>query len=208
MPRISIRNLIIALLGLAVCTSLVCAYTAHEARDISESVLRLHIVANSDSAADQNLKLKVRDEVIKSCSPLFKGCKSAQQAQVAAEENIEFITKTADRVIRENGFDYTAECRIGKCSFPTKTYKSASGGVSLPCGEYSAVNIRLGNAEGQNWWCVMYPPLCFVNGVASMSDETDDMLKSELSPSEYELITDGEKQSVKIRFKIAELLGK
>ena len=79
--------------------------------------------------------------------------------------------------------------------------------VSLPRGEYNALNIKIGAAKGKNWWCVMYPPLCFVDGVASVPDETDELLKSQLTASEYELITESDRPEIKIKFKIAELLG-
>lgn len=206
MPKVNPYRLIVVLSAIIVILTTTAAYTARETEDISNSVLRLHIIANSDSAADQSLKLKVRDEVIKECSPLFKDCINAQQSQAEAAKNVDFITQTANRVIAENGFDYTAECYIGRCGFPTKTYQSRSGGrISLPRGEYSAVNIRLGEACGQNWWCVMYPPLCFINGVAEF--DSAESLRSELTQSEYELITESDEPNVKIRFKIAELLG-
>lgn len=206
MPKINPYRLTVVLSALIVILTTTAAYTARETEDIANSVLRLHIIANSDSAADQSLKLKVRDEVIKECAPLFKHCKNAQQSQAAAASNIDFITQTANKVIADSGFDYTAECYIGKCGFPTKTYQSLSDGqITLPKGEYSAVNIRLGEAKGQNWWCVMYPPLCFVNGVAAF--DSAESLRNELSPSEYELITESGEPSVRIRFKIAELLA-
>lgn len=206
------RNIIRALIviGLSVTALIfaVLSYTAHEINDISDSVLRLHIIANSDSAEDQELKLKVRDEVIKSCGPIFSDCKSLSEAKLTASENLARINDTVNRVIAENGYSYTSSCFIGSCGFPTKRYNNATGGTfSLPRGEYSALNIRLGDAAGHNWWCVMYPPLCLTNGVVSADESADSTLRENLSASEYDLITGSDRADVKVRFKIAELLG-
>lgn len=171
-------------------------------------MLRLHIVANSDSDEDQALKLKVRDEVVDRCGFLFENCVSAEQSIKTAADNIGFIKYVAEQVITENGYNYDADCQVTQCSFPTKQYERPGDSVvSLPRGEYNALNIKIGAAKGKNWWCVMYPPLCFVDGVASVPDETDELLKSQLTASEYELITESDRPEIKIKFKIAELLG-
>lgn len=147
-------------------------------------------VANSDSDEDQALKLKVRDEVVDRCGFLFENCVSAEQSIKTAADNIGFIKYVAEQVITENGYNYDADCQVTQCSFPTKQYERPGDSVvSLPRGEYNALNIKIGAAKGKNWWCVMYPPLCFVDGVASVPDETDELLKSQLTASEYELIT-------------------
>lgn len=208
-PKINLPRLFIVILSLAVIASIYLAYTTDQTKHISESVLRLHIVANSDSEDDQALKLKVRDEIIKQCSPLFENCKTANESKVVASNNIEFINNVANNVIGNNGYAYAVECKIEECNFPTKSYRSVSdGNVSLPSGEYNALNIRIGSATGQNWWCVMYPPLCFVDGVVSVSEYSESILRDELTDSEYELITNDNEPSIKVKFKIAEMLGK
>ena len=208
MPKINYTRLTAVLLSAALVFTIIAAYTFQETQDISNSVLRLHIIANSDSEADQKLKLKVRDEIIKSCGTLFADCTNAEQSQEAASENLSYITNIANRVIAENGFDYSAKCSIERCKFPTKRYQNTSDGIiSLPQGMYTALNIKLGSSAGQNWWCVMYPPLCFVDGVASIDGESSNILRNELSESEYELITESSKPSVQIKFKLAEALG-
>lgn len=208
MPKINLPRLFAVILTIAVIATIYLAYTSEQTRHISDSVLRLHIVANSDSADDQALKLKVRDEIIKQCSPLFKDCKTADESKVAANDNIDFITNVANNVIGEYGYAYAVECKVEECKFPTKSYRSTNdGNVSLPSGEYNALNIRIGNAAGQNWWCVMYPPLCFVDGVVSVSEASESILRNELSDSEYELITENEQPNIKVKFKIAEMLG-
>lgn len=209
MQKINFPRLTAVLLTAALVFTTVMAYTSQETRDISKSVLRLHIVANSDSNADQELKLKVRDEIIASCSKLFEGCTNAAQSQKIASDNIDYITAAANRVIAKNGFDYSAHCSVEQCRFPTKQYQNETDGIiSLPQGMYTALNIRLGKSEGHNWWCVMYPPLCFVDGVATVSHDSSNMLRDELSESEYELITESDKPSVQIKFKLAEVLGR
>lgn len=208
MSKINFPRFTAVLLTGALIFTTVMAYTSHETRNISESVLRLHIIANSDSSDDQELKMKVRDEIIASCSKLFEGCTDAQQSQKIASDNIDCITAVANQVIAENGFDYSAQCSVEQCRFPTKQYQNASDGIiSLPQGMYTALNIRLGKSEGHNWWCVMYPPLCFVDGVATVSQDSANTLRDELSESEYELITESDKPSVQIKFKLAEVLG-
>lgn len=208
MPKINYTRLSIVLLTAALAFTTIMSYVSSEAKSISNSVLRLHIVANSDNDADQLLKLQVRDGIISACRDLFESCTDAAQSQKIAAENIDYITAAANRIIAENGFDYQAECSVEQCKFPTKQYKSEKDGViSLPQGTYTALNIRLGESQGHNWWCVMYPPLCFVDGVASVSTQSADTLRGELSENEYELITASEKPSVQIKFKIAELLG-
>lgn len=208
MPKINFPRLAGVLLSAALVFTTVMAYTSQEVSNISSSVLRLHIIANSDGEADQQLKLRVRDEIISSCSDLFENCQNAEQSQKIAADNIEYITEVANQVISENGFDYSASCSVEQCRFPTKQYKNEYDGViSLPRGMYTALNIRLGRSEGQNWWCVMYPPLCFVDGVATVNQESSNLLRSELGDAEYELITESDSPGVQIKFKLAEVLG-
>ena len=189
MPKVNLMRVFGVICAAALVLVTAVSYISWQVNDIEDSVLRLHIVANSDSDEDQALKLKVRDEVVDRCGFLFENC-------------------VAEQVITENGYNYDADCQVTQCSFPTKQYERPGDSVvSLPRGEYNALNIKIGAAKGKNWWCVMYPPLCFVDGVASVPDETDELLKSQLTASEYELITESDRPEIKIKFKIAELLG-
>lgn len=208
MPKVNLMRVFGVICAAALVLVTAVSYISWQVNDIEDSVLRLHIVANSDSDEDQALKLKVRDEVVERCGFLFENCVSAEQSIKTAADNIGFIKYVAEQVITENGYNYDADCQVTQCSFPTKQYeRSGDGVVSLPRGEYNALNIKIGAAKGKNWWCVMYPPLCFVDGVASVPDETDELLKSQLTASEYELITESDRPEIKIKFKIAELLG-
>lgn len=208
MPKVNLMRVFGVICAAALVLVTAVSYISWQVNDIEDSVLRLHIVANSDSDEDQALKLKVRDEVVERCGFLFENCVSAEQSIKTAADNIGFIKYVAEQVITENGYNYDADCQVTQCSFPTKQYERPGDGVvSLPRGEYNALNIKIGAAKGKNWWCVIYPPLCFVDGVASVPDETDELLKSQLTASEYELITESDRPEIKIKFKIAELLG-
>ena len=208
MPKVNLMRVFGVICTAALVLVTAVSYISWQVNDIEDSVLRLHIVANSDSDEDQALKLKVRDEVVDRCGFLFENCVSAEQSIKTAADNIGFIKYVAEQVITENGYNYDADCQVTQCSFPTKQYERPGDSVvSLPRGEYNALNIKIGAAKGKNWWCVMYPPLCFVDGVASVPDETDELLKSQLTASEYELITESDRPEIKIKFKIAELLG-
>ena len=208
MPKVNLMRVFGVICAAALVLVTAVSYISWQVNDIEDSVLRLHIVANSDSDEDQALKLKVRDEVVDRCGFLFENCVSAEQSIKTAADNIGFIKYVAEQVITENGYNYDADCQVTQCSFPTKQYERPGDSVvSLPRGEYNALNIKIGAAKGKNWWCVMYPPLCFVDGGASVPDETDELLKSQLTASEYELITESDRPEIKIKFKIAELLG-
>ena len=208
MPKVNLMRVFGVICAAALVLVTAVSYISWQVNDIEDSVLRLHIVANSDSDEDQALKLKVRDEVVDRCGFLFENCVSAEQSIKTAADNIGFIKYVAEQVITENGYNYDADCQVTQCSFPTKQYERPGDSVvSLPRGEYNALNIKIGAAKGKNWWCVMYPPLCFFDGVASVPDETDELLKSQLTASEYELITESDRPEIKIKFKIAELLG-
>ena len=208
MPKVNLMRVFGVICAAALVLVTAVSYISWQVNDIEDSVLRLHIVANSDSDEDQALKLKVRDEVVDRCGFLFENCVSAEQSIKTAADNIGFIKYVAEQVITENGYNYDADCQVTQCSFPTKQYERPGDSVvSLPRGEYNALNIKIGAAKGKNWWCVMYPPLCFVDGVASVPDETDELLKSQLTASEYELIPESDRPEIKIKFKIAELLG-
>lgn len=122
-----------------------------------EKPLRLHIRANSNLTCDQDVKLSVRDEVIKYLTPILKNARSVNEAKTLIKENSSAVEKLCDETLREHGFFYGAELKIDEEYFPSRTY----GELTLEAGVYEAVIINLGSGEGNNWWCVAYPPLCF-----------------------------------------------
>lgn len=170
---------------------------------LAQSVLRLHIIANSDSPEDQALKLKVRDRLLNESGEIFAQSGSAGETRALAKAHLNSLMSAAKDEIKKNGFDYEVDINIGKYDFPTKRY----GNVALPAGEYDALRVKIGRGEGQNWWCVMFPPLCFVDSVQGTVDAKDlDLLKNSLGQSEYDMITAGDGEiPVKIKFKVVEL---
>lgn len=128
----------------------------------SENILRFHVIANSNSVEDQALKLKVRDAVGCKISELSKGAGNAKEtAEIVARHSVDII-QTAEECIKKEGYKYKVSVEIGEYYFPTKHYS----GMSLPAGDYDAVRIVIGSGSGENWWCVLFPPLCFSDGNA------------------------------------------
>lgn len=165
-------------------------------------VFRLHIIANSDSDEDVRLKLKVRDAVLEASEDIFGGAATAEQAEKSAAAQLDKFRETALRAVRENGFDYDIECEIADVYFDERTY----GGVTLPEGEYTALRIKIGEAAGHNWWCVMFPQLC-LPGVT----DTEEVLREAydsgaITAEELKLLSDP--SDYEVRFYFAELFDK
>lgn len=138
--------------------SVFCSFADFDAscEELRHNVLRLHIVANSDSEQDQTLKLEIRDRILEESQSLFETEKDLQSAIKTAKENIKLYEKIANEVINEAGLDYKAEAKIGKAFFETRVYED----FTLPSGEYESLIINLGKSEGKNWWCVVFPSVC------------------------------------------------
>ncbi len=135
--------------------------------DLRHNVLRLHIIANSDSGADQAVKLAVRDRILEAASDIFRGEHELSAAESAAKENLDLLNGIAEEVLAENGFSYGAEAEIGDSYFETREYED----FTLPAGNYRSLIIRLGEAKGKNWWCVVFPAVCIPAACdASLSD--------------------------------------
>ena len=164
-----------------------------ECREISNNVFRVHILANSDSEEDQNLKLQVRDALIQRAEPLLNGVKTKEDAMKIVSENLELLQNTASEVIYSQGFDYPVRLSVTNMYFTTRYY----GDVTMPGGFYDALRVEIGKAEGKNWWCVMYPSLCLYSDYSSSS------MKEGLSDRQYDIVTEGE--DYVFRFKIVEI---
>ena len=171
--------------------------------EIADSVFRLHVIANSDSDEDQNLKYKVRDALIEYKNSICSNTTSKEEAINIAKAHIDAFYDIANNVIEENGFSYPVSIEIGEFDFPTKTY----GDVSLPAGTYDALEVKIGEAVGQNWWCVMFPPLCFVDVSSGIvPDDSKEQLEESMPEEDYDLITKSDDSSdVHFKFKIVEL---
>lgn len=164
--------------------------------EIRENVLRLHILANSDSETDQALKLKVRDRLLEVSNEVFIGCETETQAVKVAKENIKLFTDEAKKVIAENGFSYDVNVEVADTMFETRDYEN----FSLPAGTYEALRVIIGSGQGHNWWCVMFPAVCLpaagenqgFSGV--LKEDTAEIVEQ---PTHY-----------KARFKVVELFEK
>jgi stage II sporulation protein R len=132
--------------------------TPHDA-PIPKQALRLRIIANSDSAADQQLKLEVRDAVVIKVASMVKDAKNANQAKAIVTKHIDSLQTLAQQVVDEHGFRYDVKANVGEVPFPTKVY----GNRVYPAGNYEALRLIIGKGQGQNWWCVLFPPLCFID---------------------------------------------
>ena len=177
------------------------SYVNAVSEDLSESVFRLHVIANSDSKEDQDLKYKVRDSILEYINELAVECSSKDEVIALATEKQEALHDIAKKVIEENGYDYDVNISIGNFEFPTKTY----GDISFPAGNYDALRVEIGEVSGQNWWCVMFPPLCFVDVTSGVvPDESKETIKENLNDEEYDLISDTESPTIKFKFSLIE----
>lgn len=167
------------------------------ASDLSDRLIRLHVIAESDSKEDQELKLKVRNAVLEKAKTVFDGCKDIGKAKRLCEENINTLEKAAQNVIDKSGFDYKATVKFGEENYPVRRYED----FTLPQGKYLSLKVIIGEGKGKNWWCVLYPPLC--TSYATRSVNTDKALLSEygFSSDEISVLEEGTFEKGKIILK-------
>lgn len=178
------------------------SYATQVTEDIAESVFRLHVIANSDSKEDQDLKYLVRDELLQYMNTLAKDATSKEEVIQIANAHKQDFNQIAKDTILSQGYDYDVNVKIGNFTFPSKTY----GDITLPAGDYDALRIEIGQAQGQNWWCVMFPPLCFVDVSSGIvDDDSKELMKDNLTEEEYALISDSN-DTIHFKFKIVEFL--
>ncbi len=169
---------------------------------ISHKIIRFHVIANSDSDADQALKLKVKEAVVNYTSELLCNSKSINETEDLLSAHTTDIISIANSVITENGYDYPVTAEITDTYFPTKSY----GSYTFPPGTYRAFQIKIGEAKGKNWWCVLYPPLCFIDiSHGTVNTESEELLKETLTTDEFQAVS-GE-YTVKYRFKYLTFLN-
>ncbi len=197
-----IKNLLIIILLLFIyCIICAFSYVNAVSTDIQNSVFRLHVIANSDSDEDQNLKYIVRDKVLEYISSISNSSMTKDEVIALANENINEIQKIAENTIHENGYNYSVKLNIGNFSFPTKKY----GDITFPAGFYDALKIEIGEAKGHNWWCVMFPPLCFVDVTSGIvPEESKQTIRDNLSEEEYKLLSENS-GNMNFKFKIVEM---
>jgi stage II sporulation protein R len=168
---------------------------------IYDEVIRLHVLANSDSDEDQALKLKVRDRVITEVESLIGGVADRDEALgiLLKEENLERLRGAAEDVIAAEGYGYSVSVAIGEESYPRKNYEA----LCFPSGSYTSLRVQIGEAEGQNWWCVLFPQLCL--GVSTERNE-EAFVEVGFTPEQYKIVTDTDEPEYEIRFKILEVI--
>lgn len=221
-----------------VLLSLTFARQAEEslAGDLAPQVLRFHVLANSDSGEDQKLKMEVKglliNTIYQDLSAQVKSCQgypASETQELSKETLISYIKENkgeleaaAEAYMQSRGYSYPADIRIEQCYFPTRLY----GDVAFPCGTYDAVRVLLGNGSGKNWWCVLYPPLCFTdNAMGQVPDSSKKELKNLLDEDDYHLLMENRRVmfgakvvkeakdpgapavTVRVKFRFLELLG-
>jgi stage II sporulation protein R len=184
------------LLGLAAAL-LLGLWLERQQTEIADSVLRLHVLANSDGEADQALKLQVRDRVLAEAEQILGEETSVEDAAAKLEENLDRLAAAGAEVVAREGYDYPVRASLEETWFPTKEY----GDFSLPAGRYQALRVVIGEGAGQNWWCVVFPPLC----LGSVSESTRDIaLRAGMDEQQVALLT-GESEGYVVKFKALEL---
>ncbi len=198
----AIRHAIWALCVGVIITCAFSAYADKTEKSIADGLIRLHVIANSDTDTDQSLKIAVRDAIVDKVGSLFADNSDKSEAREEIIANMDEIKAIAESTIAEEGFDYDVTLSLGKSDFPTKTY----GNVTLPAGTYEALRVVIGEGAGQNWWCVLFPPLCFVDAAtAEMPAESSEILRASLTDEEYAMVTDSGELPVQVKFKTYEL---
>ena len=202
---ITYKIILSLVIGLTI-TGFAWHYTDRVKADIENSVVRLHVLANSDSDSDQELKLKVRDKVIEYLKDKLANANSTDETKIIIGSELENIKNIAIAEIENNGYNYSVETVLGNFDFPTKQY----GDSQFPAGKYDALRILIGKAEGKNWWCVLYPQLCFIDNTnGKLPDESKEKLKNVLTDDEYNIVTSPNGNiPVKIKFRILEIFCK
>jgi stage II sporulation protein R len=174
----------------------------HGEAEIYDNVIRLHVLANSDSEEDQALKLTVRDAVLKKTKTMLENVDNREQAEAVLRQNLPVIEQTARDALRAEGAENGVTVELGHESYPTREYEC----LAFPAGEYLSLRVMIGEAEGQNWWCVLFPPLCLTAATAQSERETETVcLAAGLSGEQYRMIADTDETKYKLRFKILEV---
>ncbi len=193
------KKLSILILSVSLIVLSLSVLPVHGEAEIYDSVIRLHVIANSDSEADQALKLLVRDKIIAMTRELGAECRSIDEARAQIASELEVICDAALEVVAEYGYEYPVEVTLGQESYPRKSYDS----LCFPAGEYLSLQVKLGAAAGQNWWCVLYPPLCL--DAASQTNE-DAFISVGLTGEQYKVITEAKSPAYRARLKILEVV--
>ncbi len=192
-------------LALAVTIALIFvilgALPIHGEEELYDSVLRLHVLANSDSDEDQALKLKVRDAILEESKELLSEADSRDGAAEIINANIERLKAVAEKTVNDAGYDYNISVTLTEEQYPTRRYEA----LCFPSGKYLSLRVMIGDAEGQNWWCVLFPPLC-LSAATESAAACDEAIAVGLTADQYKIITESDNAKYKVRFKILEAI--
>lgn len=194
-----------------ICTFIILAISLfagmlpiHGESEIYDTVVRLHVLANSDTEEDQALKLKVRDEVIAAVTPAVEGCRSQSEAIERIEKILPAIEERALASVMEQGYDYSVKVVLGEEYYPTRSYETCA----FPQGKYVSLRVLIGEGEGQNWWCCLFPPLCLSAATDSAGESNEEAFISVgLTGDQYKVITETSNPKYRVRFKILEAIS-
>ena len=183
-----------------VLCALLCGFwLGEEQTQLADRVIRFHVIANSDSPEDQALKLQVRDAVLSATEEFYPQEASLEEARDALSDHLGELARTGQETVEAAGYDYPVTASLEKCWFPTKEYD----GFALPAGEYTALRVVIGEGEGQNWWCVAFPPLC----LGAASETVDQATQAGHFSGEQAALITREDPGYVLKFKSLELLG-
>ena len=194
-----LKNWELALMFGVLVAVVAAGWLGREQQELADSVVRFHVIANSDSEEDQALKLAVRDRVLAQAEGLYPEGATLEEARLALEGHLNVLAAAGREVVEERGYDYPVSAQLTDCWFPTKEYE----GFALPAGNYTALRVVIGEGEGQNWWCVAFPPLC----LGAASETVDQALEAgHFTPEQGALVT-GDGGGYVLKFKAMEWLG-
>lgn len=190
-----------------ILTKAVHIYAANNDRlqeEMAEKIIRFHVIANSDSEEDQHLKYQVKDALVEAIKPYLKNAEDVEDAEYIVKSKLQLIESIASQVVEKEGYKYDVTAILSPKYFPMKVY----GEYTFPPGNYMALQVRIGDAQGKNWWCLMFPPLCFVDETYNIVDEDgEEKLKELLTEEEFDALKN-DKSSIKVKFKLLEAIKK
>lgn len=192
------------IIAVIIMTGVISVYAESTSNEITSNVVRLHVLANSNSDADQALKLKVRDKITEYLNVELAASKSANESINQINERLHQIETLSNETLANEGSEYKTVALIGNFDFPAKSY----GNIALPSGNYSALRIIIGDGAGENWWCVLFPPLCFVDAsTANVTEKGLKELEGSVSAETFKVISEGQDGNleIKVKFKIVDI---
>lgn len=198
------KRLLAAILILASALLYIGLMPVHGEEEIYDTVIRLHVLANSDSEEDQALKLQVRDAILEVTTPLLEDCTDRTEAKTRLSASLERLQTAAEKVIADAGKTDAIEILLSEENYPERDYDS----FCFPAGSYLSLRVCIGDAAGHNWWCCLFPPLCLGAATVPTEKAEETFIQAGLTPDQYKIITETDKPVYKVRFKILELFRK